>query len=488
MLNKKVTSIGLILLIVTVARLIKPTPITSVPPSAVKDTLSSSQLSFFGRLGVGNTINNTTINLIVGSSTPSTSTRNLFVGDTISIGVTNSTNLSTYVISDIANTGSIQITTGLGSANAYSGLAVIATHSAIHTISFTPKTNIAGGAWQFLLKASTRAGEVYNDGIPDQQGFDFGQDVGATTTGSGTRLKDADVTCPWGATASVGTTAVVGGNSYIAVLCQLGAGVTNPINVGATITVGRALTGGSQLINPAPALNHTEGKADATADVYTFYIRHLDAGGAVVDPDTASGKIAVVEAVRVTATVDPTLTFIIDNTGVGVGATPCNNSVFGANAANTTATSVAFGSLNLGAFNNLAQRLSCVTNSDSGYSVTVYENAPMRNIITNSTIPDTNCDSNSCTYTAGSAWLTDTSQSGWGYTLQNINASTVGIGTTNIYEPFGVGPVQAQPVMSNSTTPTATEQAYVCYRLVASTTQEAGNYENQLIYTATATF
>jgi len=488
MLNKKVTCVGLFFLLISLACLYQPAQIVSVPPSNVKDTLSSSQLSFFGRLGVGNTINNTTINLVVGSSTPSTSTRNLFVGDTISIGTSNSTILTTYVISDVANTGSFQISSGLGSSNAYAGLSVIATRSAIHTLSFTPKTNIAGGAWQFLLKTSTRVGETWNDGIPDQEGFDFGMDVGSTTTGSGTRLKTADVTCPWGASASVGTTAVISTNSYIVIQCTLGAGITNPINVGTTITIGRTLTTGSQLINPAPALNHTEGRADATADVYTFYVRHLDGSSAVVDPDTASGRIAVVESVRVTATVDPTLTFYIDNTGVGVGATTCGNTAFGNNAANTTATSVAFGSINLGAFNNLAQRLSCVTNSDSGYAVTVYENSAMRNVNTGTTILDTNCDAGTCTYSVGNTWITDTTQSGWGYTLQNINANTIGVGSTSIYKAFGVGAAQAQTIMSNSTTPTATEQANICYRLVASTTQEAGNYENQLIYTATATF
>jgi hypothetical protein len=494
MLNKKVIIIGLFFLLITFAGLYRPSQIVSVPPTNVKDTLSSSQLSFFGRLGVGNTANNTTLNLVVGSSTPSQSTHNLFVGDTISIGVSGSTGLSTYIISDIASTGSFQITSGLGSSNAFAGLAVVATRSAIHTLSFTPKTNIDGGAWQFLLKASTRVGETWNDGIPDQQGFDFGMDVGSTTTGPGTRLKVADVTCPWGATASVGTTTVIGvgsTGSFIVIQCTLGAGITNPINVGTTITIGRPLTTGSQLINPAPASNHTPGKADSTADVYTFYVRHLDASSIVIDPDTASGRIAVVESVRVTATIDPTLTFYIDNTNVGTGSTVCGNvggSAFGANAANTTATSVAFGSINLGSFNNLAQRLSCVTNSDSGYAVTVYENSAMKNVNTGTTIPNTNCDAGTCTYSVGNTWVTDTTQSSWGYTLQNINANTIGVGSTSIYKAFGIGNGQVQSIMSNSTTPTATEQAYICYRLVASTTQEAGNYENQLIYTATATF
>ncbi|MBU3935288.1 hypothetical protein KJ909_01310 [Patescibacteria group bacterium] len=473
-----------------------PRPLQSAPPTSVKDTLSNSQLSFFARLAVGNSATDTLLKIAT-SGNPSNTTNNLFVGDTLGIGATNvgttvvTTALNTYTIRDIGNTAQFQVNTGISTSEAYTGAAVIATRSAIHTVTFTPKSSIMGGAWQFLIKATSRTGEDENDGIPDQQGFDLGQDVGSTSTGPGTRLKTADVTCPFGATASVGTTVVVNTNSYHIIKCQLGAGITNPIDAEATLTVGRALTTGSQLINPAPALSHTEGKADSTADTYTFYIRHLDSGNNVIDADTATGKIAVVESVRVTATVDPTLSFIIDNTNVGSGATICGNTL-GSPATNTTATSVSYGSLSLGAFNDLAQRLSCVTNADGGYIVTVYEIDPMTGISTGTTIPDTDCDG-ACNTVTAAEWTTDTSNSGWGYSLQNINVGTtlfnynVG-GATFAAKAFANGASNAKQIMKNITTPTTTERAYICYRLTASTIQKAGNYENQLIYTATATF
>lgn len=462
-------------------------PLTSAPPTDVKDVLSSSQLSYFARLGTGNTANNTTIIINTDSGTnPSSTTNNLFVGDTIGIGISGSTGLTTYIVSDIGNTAQIQISSGLASANAYSGLAVIATRSAIHTLYFTPKTSVAGGAWQFLIKATSRTGEVQNDGIPDQQGFDLGMDVGATTTGLGTRLKAADVACPWGATASVGTTTAIGTNYYHVITCDLAVGVTNPIDVGTTIVVGRDLGTGSQMINPAPALSHVEGQANSSADTYVFYVRHLDDSDTLINADTVQGRIAVVESVRVTATVDPTITFIIDNTGVGAGSTACGNTAFGSNASNVTATAVPFGSLTLAAFNNLAQRLQATTNAQNGYVVTVYETDQMKNITTGTTIPDTDCDG-ACSYTTAAAWATDTSNSGWGYTVQNISIGTSVFSYPN-YKAFGEGPAQAQNIITNVNTPSQTEVAYVCYRLVASTTQEAGNYENHLTYTATATF
>ena len=365
--------IPVLLLVIGVFSLLKPQKVRSLPPSSIKDTLSSSQLSYFGRISAPITTGDSIIK--VGSTgVPSKSTNNLFIGDTIGIGTTGvgvgtSGPLTLYTVQDIGNTLTIELNTAIGQSNAWINAAIIATRSAIHTINFTPQSNTAGGFWQFLIKATSRTGEVFNDGIPDQQGFDLGQDVGSTTTGSGTRLKITDVTCPnWGigvTTAySVGTTAVIGGNSYNIISCYLGVGGTNQIGVGYSMAIGKDLATGSQLINPSPSTSHTEGTADSSGpDVYTFYVRHLDSTSTVIDADTAQGKIAVVEAVRVTATVDPTLTFSIDATGVGVGATPCGLTAFGAPAANTTATAVSFGSLNLAVSNDLAPRLSCVTNA-----------------------------------------------------------------------------------------------------------------------------
>lgn len=465
--------------------------LNSVPPTNVKDTLSSSQLSYFARLGSGNNTGDTLLKIAL-SGNPSNTTNNLFVGDTLAIGTTNSTDLTQYIVGDIGNTANFSITAGLQSGNAFASAAVIATRSAIHTVTFTPKTNSSGGKWEFLIKASGRSGENQQDGIPDQDGFDLGQDVGSASTGLGTRLKAADISCPFG-TASVGTTAIISGSSYHLITCQLGAGETNPVNAEVTLTVGRNLTSGSQLINPSAALNHTEGQANDTADVYRFFIRHADSGGNIIDTDTASGRIAVVESVRVTATIDPMLTFSIGTSGVGYGSTVCGN-VLGSNAANTTPTSAAFGSINIDSFNNLAHYLSCVTNADNGYVITAYEQGPMKNIATGTTIPDTNCNNSLCTITTPSEWSTvDFSQSEWGYSIQNINANQTAFnyndgGATFKAKPFGIGSSSAQEIMKNTSNPTQTEHAFVCYRLSVTSIQKAGNYENKLVYTATSTF
>ncbi|MFA7300691.1 MAG: hypothetical protein WC069_00035 [Candidatus Shapirobacteria bacterium] len=486
---KNIIFLVILITAISVTSIFYPKLIRAVPPTLVKDTLSSSQLSYFARLGTGVSSGDSLIRVAL-SGNPTNDTNNLFIGDTIGIG-TSSGPLTIYTIKDIGNTALFQINSSIGQSNAFAGAAIIATHSAIHTISFTPQSNFTAGFWEFLIKATDTVGEVINDGIPDSHGFDLGATTPTSTAnGLGTRLKITDVTCPnWGigtTTAySIGTTTIpigIGSSGlYHVVTCYLGVGGTNQIGVGYSMAIGQDLSSGSQLINPSP-----KDSVEGSADVYTFFVRHRDSTNVLFDGDTIQGKIAMIEAVRVSATVDPTLTFTIDATGVGSAQTACGIT-FGAAAANTTATQVAFGSVALGTSNDLAQRLSCVTNSDNGYIVTVYEDGNMKNISSATTIPDTTCGGSGCTTSGvGTSW-TSFSASGWGYTVQNVSVGTTIFSYGN-YRPFGNGAANAQQIMKNISTPTATEQAYVCYRLTASTTQEAGNYENRLIYTATATF
>ncbi|MFA6250240.1 MAG: hypothetical protein WC686_01900 [Candidatus Shapirobacteria bacterium] len=483
-------SLVIFLLITSVTVATRQIKVQSASLLTVKDTLSSSQLSYYAILGTGNTFGGTLIKVnVANTAAPSFSTANLFVGDTIGIGSStgsgSSSPLTTYTVQGIANTGTFSINTGLSLPNYYTGMAVIATRSAIHTVSFQPRNNLTAGVFQILIKASNRSGETQADGIPDQTGFDIGQDVvGLGSTGLGARVEAADVTCPAAltSTAGVGLTSV-GSDLYHLFTCTLSAGITNVTGSTYAVTIGRALTAGSQLINPTSSTSRT---TNGNADIYTFYVRHVDSSGNLVD--STQGKIAVVESVRVTATIDPSITFNIGTSNVGAGGTPCGLTL-GTAAANTSPYAAAFGSVTLGAFNDLAHYLSCVTNADNGYVVTVYESTPLRNLSTGTTISDTNCDG-ACSTTTEAAWATDigVTTSEFGYTLQNINVGTSIFNYGAGYRAFGQGASNAQEIMKNVNTPPAAEVAYICYRLTATTTQEAGNYENQLVYTATATF
>jgi hypothetical protein len=449
--------------------------INAVPPTNVRDVLSNSQLSFYGGLGVGNSANDSVIKIDTGTSFPSRTSNNLFVGDTVSIGTGGSQ--STYTIKDVGATNTIMINTGISAAATPYGGSIIATRSAVHTVYFTPQVNSANGYWQFLIKATSTAGESNADRIPDMNGFD----AGALTVGS--------ITCPFGGgAATVGTTIAVASGSpavtnyYHVIQCPAGAGGTNPVGVGGSMVVG---SGTNLLINPSP--NHTVSN-EGNADVYTFFIRHLDSNSLLLDQ--TMGKIAIVESVRVTATVDPTLTFTIDNIGTtNITSTACGaGTSLASGAVYTTADAVSFGSLALlTTSNQLAQRLTCLTNASGGYVVTAYEAGAMKNVNDGVTIPDTKCDTNNCSYTTATAWTTaSTTKSEFGYTMTNIGSSIPF--TPGNFKAFGVGAAQAQSIMARTALPTGSESAYVCYRITVHTGQEAGDYEGKVVYTATATF
>jgi len=455
---------------------IRPQKIDSVPSKNVKDVLSSSQFSYYGGVGVGNTFGDSVLKIDVSTDFPSQTSNNLFVGDTISIGVGGSQ--STYTVKDIGSTATIMLNTGISHVSSLAGGSIIATRSAVHTVSFEPQVSSAQGIWQVLIKSTSGlAAEKTSDGIPDQQGFDLG-----TLTANA-------ITCPWGATATIGTTAAVALGSpsvisyYHVIQCALGAGVTNPAGTGATGTIVVGV-GNSLMINPSPSNTATQ---EGTANVFNFILRHLDSTGLLLDQ--TPGKIAIVEAVRVTATVDPSITFYIDGLGsTSVGSTACGaGTTLSSGAVDTTGDQVIFGSLALGGFNQLGQRLSCVTNGPGGYVVTVYENAVMKNINTATTIPDTTCNGGVCTATSATAWGTpSTTLSEFGYTMTNIGSSIPF--TPGQFKPFGLGAALAQPIMIKPSIPATVESANVCYRLSITTVQEAGDYESKIVYTATATF
>lgn len=469
----RIIKLGLICLVLTCFVFLKKT--SALSSRNVRDVLSNSQFSYYGEVGVGNSASSTIISINTSSLFPSKTTNNLFIGDTVSIGVGGSQNI--YVIRGIGNTASFAINTGIDDVSAVAGGSIIATRSAIHTVSFEPQTNSTGGFWQVLIKASSGNGEKSSDNIPDQQGFDLGN------------LNAGAVTCPWGGTATVGTTSSVALGSpavtsyYHVIQCALGVGNSNPAGTGetGTIIIG---TGNTMMINPSSSNSISQ---EGSANIFSYLLRQLDSSSQLVDQ--VQGKLALVESVRVTATIDPSITFMIDSIGAtDVGSTACGSgTTLSPGAAYTTGDQVIFGSLALSAFNQLAQRLSCVTNAPGGYVVTVHENGVMKNINTATTIPDTLCNGGGCTPSSATVWNTVSgTRSEFGYTMTNIGSSIPFVAGN--FKPFGIGSANAQKIMERTVLPGGIESAYLCYRLSVTTSQEAGDYEGKVVYTATATF
>lgn len=144
------------------------------------------------------------------------------------------------------------------------------------------------------------------------------------------------------------------------------------------------------------------------------------------------------------------------------------------------------GSLVSGVDSTATSIITISTPSGHGYQIMAQYNHPL-SLLSGTTIPDTSCDSGTCTPTSSSVW-TSASAYGFGYNTIGINSSNVntGIGTSSYftndtyYRPFST---TGQIAMSENS-PVKNRSARVTYKVNISALQSAGNYQNSIIYTA----
>lgn len=449
--------------------------------TSVSVTTTNSRPSFRGALTAGNTagssiaIINTTPN-----SYASTSSAQLVEGDVLRIGSAGT--LRAYTVASTSSESTINLTAALLAGDADSGDDVISTASATLNVRFTTVSAITDGTFRVLIPSIS--GSASQDGIPDGGAFDYGT---ATPT----------VTCPanftgytFSAGASSANAVTINGTTYHSYSCAYtGAGA-----------VGTAFNGSSHdyvsiagILNPAPASGHSTG----TADTYSVIVQHLDSGSNVIDSTTV--KIGVVEAVKVTAYVAPQINFRLIGLPAATSACGMTTSV------TTTAATVPFGDLTIGVFKTAAQALSVSTNASGGYVVTAQENDQLgRNGAACTGDPTTasngNCiqdvrgDTAAASDTVSDEWVS-TSQPGFGYSLQDVNATVTEAFAYNesartfSARQFADAENSGTPqTIFSDTTVASNDNIYVCYKIMPDATTAAGNYENYLTYTATATF
>ncbi len=455
---------------------ILPAELDSANLTQTKDTLQSSRISFAGRVKSPTAAGGSTVYIYTtgASGFRSISTANLHIGDLLTIGT------GSYTVNGIISSSEFSVSPVLAGGDVADTTAIYLKAKPQHVLTFNTASADPNGYFRVLIPA---ASATFNDGNPDETGFDFG---GGTITISGTNTTGYTFASTVNAaTVSGGTGCTSPANYHCFEFHYSGNG---GIGTAITLSVGTT-TGANSLIAPAPSSTHTE----ATADTYSFIVRQYDSSNNLVD--STVGKMAVIEAVRVTATVDPTITFSI--AGVAAATTTCGTTN---NIDTTTGTNaplaVAFGSLPLNSFVKASHKLQVSTNAGYGYAVTAIENAALsRNGAGNTTIADTACDSGPCTVTSAKEWNTATNN-GFGYAIDRGTAATVSAtyaGYNELTRSFSAKPFPAtasaspETIMSSSATANA-EYSYVCYRISVNAQQAAGDYENQVTYTATASF
>jgi len=460
----------------------RPTKLESASLTSASATLSNPRLSFYGAVNSGVSAGATAVNIKTSGNYGDKNTNHLFPKDTVAVGPNGN-----FTVASIVDSDTFMVGTGL-SAPASDGDAIYATQSGTLTVAFTTTNAIpANGDVIITIPDPATNG---NDGAPDtadsttNNGFDFNS------------ITTSNITCPTGGSWSV-TSATAGSGSGHTVVCttssEIAASTTLSIGIGDT-AVG--------LVNPAPIYSgHTQG----LADTYTISVQTRDSGDIAIDDIEV--KVAPVEAVLVSATVDETLTFQVQ--GITSGTAACGQTAD----VTSTAYSIPWGTLSTAdTFSNASQKLTVSTNADGGYTVKIEENDQMgKNGVTcvgasageaNNCIEDTTCSSSSCDQATGYGWTDATTYHGLGYSLANVSGSdasfvydsddpcstSAGAGTfcAKQFADQEVSETKAT-IMSNNG-PVSSKQVYVCYRIAISATQPAGYYYNKVKYTATATF
>lgn len=459
--------------------------------TAASATLANPRLSFYGVVSGAHLAADTTI-ATDATDNADNNTNNLFPGDTVSVGPNGG-----MTVGSIINANNFALTAGL-TVGASDQAAIYATQSGALTVTFTITNDIPASG--YLKVTIPDAASNFNDGAPDTaasttlNGFDLNgmakTDV-VTTGGTG---------CSWAADTANETLTVGDGTTG-----HIYKNITSAACTAGAITV--TFDGTTKdLVNPAPV---TSGHTQGTADVYTIDVDTYDGSDQLID--TVDIKVAPVEGVLVSATVDETLSFAIGARGVGTSA--CNVPATVA----STVTSIPWGTLSAAdTFSNTAQQLTVSTNADAGYSVKIEENDQMGYDGTSCDIPaadtadetdnppcikDTLCGATSCSESAARDWITAGVYHGLGISLQDVT------GTDAIWDYDGkpaetsctsgtfcarqIADQQAgntKATIMLNTGSVSGKQIYVCYRIAISNTQPAGYYYNKVKYTATAIF
>lgn len=281
----------------------------------------------------------------------------------------------------------------------------------------------------------------------------------------------------------------VTGESGLDVVLSCGAGGNELTMATTSSTVTLTVCAGDNITAGAIALtfDNLEITNPSSAGSYVMRVTTTDDGSTT--RDTADTRVAIIDDVVVTASVDTSFTFTVS--GVADGQT-INGDVGTTTATTTTATSIPFETLVPGVEHLLAQQLAVTTNAANGFTVTVSQDQNLQSA-TGADI-DTFIDGASTATPA--AWQSPAGTLGseatyghFGITSEDadLNADEFGtalyagnIGTAR--EVFShTGPADGTTANSGSTR--------VGYKIEIDALQEAGtDYTNTLTYVATPVF
>lgn len=472
--------LGLLIIVFSVsAVLIHPLDVAdSANLTAAKDALQTSHLSVNARVdSTGTVAGSSNVKIQASASAPANTitTNNINIGDTLTIGASTE---GYYTVVGIVDTLNFTVSPVLNAGDADNNDTIYYKAKPRHAITFTTATAVANGFFQVLLPADATTS---NDGKPDDQGYDFNTTVTVTAP--------ADVGATYDFVTGVATPA---GTALTCVSTAYHCFEVHYSGVGAvnqTFTMYIGNTDGTNTpIAPAPG-----DTTEATAETYPIQIKNFSnqANPNTANPvDRTSVKIALIESVRVTATVDPTISMTICGADTCTDVEPAD-SVDGETLSNntggtSTGTAVSLGTLDLLAARIQAQKITIATNGAGGYALTAIDDGNLRRLA--ATIDDN---------TAAADPATPVVLNTVGTEAYGIHVSGTHV-DDSLWGPGGAGPTfnkysgtdatQALPLVSYTTGPTAGVATYVTYKANISPITVQGDYAHSINYIATATF
>lgn len=229
-------------------------------------------------------------------------------------------------------------------------------------------------------------------------------------------------------------------------------------------------TGATKIVNPSATTSYA-----------------IEIGGTM--PDSGQVRVAIIDQVTVSASVDTSLTFSVTGVASGQGVNGTTTST------STTPTAIGFGTLDIDTPETAAHDLSVTTNASNGYTVTVVQTGALQSA-TGATIDgfiDGAYTSSPTTWQSPGALIADTDTYGhWGITSNDtvipsrsgddfLSNEWVSGSTTPVAIMGHTGPADGSTPGSGS--------ARVGYQVEISALQEAGDdYTTTLRYIATPTF
>lgn len=144
---------------------------------------------------------------------------------------------------------------------------------------------------------------------------------------------------------------------------------------------------------------------------------------------------------------------------------------------------VDFGELTVNTHTTDSHTLTITTRGAGGYSVYAYEQNPLRHENTVDEIPDTTCNTGTCTHILAGVW-NDQNVPGFGYNMSGNDIPATFI-NSSYYKNFADEEQadEMQVVMSSASIANQ-RQATVTYKVGVDANQEAGRYETAVVYVA----